>query len=145
MQYTHWLWWIASGVLLAAELATGTFYLLMIAAGAAAAGLAQALGLALAAQLVIGACVALVAIVILRRSRFGKRAGRNANRNPDVNLDIGAVLQIDTWQAGHARVQYRGAPWDVDLAPGESESAQWYQVSEVQGSRLIVVARPAGR
>jgi membrane protein implicated in regulation of membrane protease activity len=29
-------WWIVAGVLVAAELATGTFYLLMLAAGAAA-------------------------------------------------------------------------------------------------------------
>ena len=29
-------WWLAAGVLVAAELATGTFYLLMLALGAAA-------------------------------------------------------------------------------------------------------------
>ena len=28
------VWWIAAGVLIAAELATGTFYLLMLAVGA---------------------------------------------------------------------------------------------------------------
>ena len=34
------LWWVAAGVLVAAELATGTFYLLMIALGAAGAAAA---------------------------------------------------------------------------------------------------------
>ncbi|MBA3625982.1 MAG: NfeD family protein, partial [Methylibium sp.] len=33
------LWWIAAGVLIAAELATGTFYLLLLALGATAAAL----------------------------------------------------------------------------------------------------------
>ena len=33
-------WWIVAGVLVAAELATGTFYLLMVAIGCAAGALA---------------------------------------------------------------------------------------------------------
>ena len=39
-------WWIVAGVLVAAELATGTFYLLMLALGAAAAALAAHLAIA---------------------------------------------------------------------------------------------------
>ena len=37
MDWSHatW-WWVATGVLVAAELATGTFYLLMLAIGTAA-------------------------------------------------------------------------------------------------------------
>ncbi|NBW48225.1 MAG: NfeD family protein, partial [Betaproteobacteria bacterium] len=34
-------WWIVAGVLVAIELATGTFYLLMLALGAVAAAVAQ--------------------------------------------------------------------------------------------------------
>ena len=36
-------WWVAAGVAVAAELATGTFYLLMFALGLAAAALAATL------------------------------------------------------------------------------------------------------
>ena len=35
------VWWLVTGVLVAAELMTGTFYLLMLATGAAAAALAE--------------------------------------------------------------------------------------------------------
>src|SRR5678809_1818495 len=38
------VWWIAAGVAVAAELATGTFYLLMIALGLGAAALATYFG-----------------------------------------------------------------------------------------------------
>ena len=34
------LWWVAAGIVVAAELATGTFYLLMIALGLAAGAVA---------------------------------------------------------------------------------------------------------
>ena len=38
------LWWVAAGIAVAVELATGTFYLLMIALGLAAAAIAAHLG-----------------------------------------------------------------------------------------------------
>src|SRR5436305_6136835 len=45
MDFSHAsVWWIAAGVAVAAELATGTFYLLMIAMGLAAGALAAQLG-----------------------------------------------------------------------------------------------------
>ena len=60
---TSTLWWIAAGLAVAAELATGTFYLLMIALGLGAGGLAAALGASwmwqlLGAALVGGGAVA---------------------------------------------------------------------------------------
>ena len=36
---THWAWWVAAMVLVIAEMLTGTFYLLAVASGLAAAGL----------------------------------------------------------------------------------------------------------
>jgi membrane protein implicated in regulation of membrane protease activity len=47
-------WWVAAGIAVAAELGTGTFYLLMMAFGLAAAAVAAHLGLALPAQMVTG-------------------------------------------------------------------------------------------
>ncbi len=41
MDWNAWtFWWVAGGVLVAAELATGTFYLLMLALGCGAAAVA---------------------------------------------------------------------------------------------------------
>ena len=54
---TPTLWWLATGALVAAELATGTFYLLMLALGAACGALAAHLGFASTAQVAAAALV----------------------------------------------------------------------------------------
>jgi hypothetical protein len=48
-------WWLAAGALVAAELATGTFYLLMLALGCAAGALAAHAGAGATAQVVVAA------------------------------------------------------------------------------------------
>ncbi|CAB3764965.1 hypothetical protein LMG29739_04477 [Paraburkholderia solisilvae] len=133
-------WWIGAGVLIVLELMVGTFYLLMIALGFVAAALARLAGAPLPAQFAVAAGVALVAVTILRRSRFGRRKRVDAAQDPDVNLDIGATLTVPEWHERRARTQYRGAAWDVELAPGEPEDARLYQVSALRGSCLVVVA-----
>jgi hypothetical protein len=37
-----------------------------------------------------------------------------------------------------ARVMYRGAMWDVELAPGQAAAPGVFTIREVRGSRLIV-------
>src|SRR5262245_21732576 len=51
------VWWVVTGGLVALELATGTFYLLMLAIGAAAAALMAYAGAGLSLQLVVAAVV----------------------------------------------------------------------------------------
>ncbi|HVE06366.1 MAG TPA: NfeD family protein [Paraburkholderia sp.] len=133
-------WWIGAGVLIVAELMIGTFYLLMIALGFIAAALARLAGASLEVQIGVAAVVALIAVAVLRRSRFGRRQRIEASRNPDVNLDIGATLAVPEWHNRRARTQYRGAAWDVELAPGEPEDARLYEVAALRGSCLVVVA-----
>ncbi len=132
------IWWVAAGVLIVAELFTGTFYLLMIALGMIAGGIAHAMGALPHVQM---GTAALVAVVVLRRSRFGSWKRRDASRDSAVNLDIGATLQVDEWREGRARTMYRGAQWDVELAPGESERAGMYRIAALDGNRLIVTAK----
>ncbi|MGH8781266.1 NfeD family protein, partial [Paraburkholderia sp.] len=70
------LWWGAAGVLIVLELLTGTFYLLMIALGVIAGGLAHWAGAPSHVQFGCAAAVAAIAVIVLRRSRFGgRRAG----------------------------------------------------------------------
>ncbi|SMG07589.1 NfeD family protein [Paraburkholderia susongensis] len=133
-------WWIGAGVLVVLELISGTFYLLMIAFGCVAAALAHIAGAGADLQFTVAAVVALAAVVLLRRSRFGRRKREQASRNPDVNLDIGQTLNVPAWHERRARATYRGAAWDVELAPGEPEDAQVYEIRELRGSCLIVVA-----
>src|SRR5436190_8105505 len=106
------LWWILAGVAVAAELTTGTFYLLMVALGLAAAAIAAHLGVPPALQIVTAAVVGAGATALwhLKRSRDPKSAPVQENR--DVNLDIGERVQVTTWAAdGTARVLYRGSTW----------------------------------
>lgn len=138
-------WWIGAGVLIVAELMTGTFYLLMIALGFLAGVVAFELDAPLDLQLVAAALVALIAVIALRRSRFGrKRRMVDASSDPGVNLDIGSTLTVAAWHEGRARTMYRGAEWDVELAPGEPQDAHLYQIKSVRGSCLIVAAAQGG-
>jgi membrane protein implicated in regulation of membrane protease activity len=135
-------WWVGAGVLIVAELMTGTFYLLMIALGFLAGVVAYLLGAHLDLQLGAAAAVALIAVIVLRRSRFGRRRRTtDASRDPGVNLDIGESLAVAGWRDRRARAMYRGAEWDVELAPGEPEDAHLYEIKAVRGSCLIVAAR----
>jgi membrane protein implicated in regulation of membrane protease activity len=133
-------WWIGAGVLIALELISGTFYLLRIALGCIGAAIARIAGAAADIQFSVAAVVALAAVLLLRRSRFGRRTRKEASRNPDVNLDIGQTLTVAAWHERRARANYRGAEWDVELAAGEPEDAQLYEIAEMRGSCLVVVA-----
>jgi len=135
-------WWIAAGVLVVAELMTGTFYLLMIALGFLAGALVYEFGAPLDVQMMVAAAVGLAAVITLRRSRFGRRRRMtDASTDPGVNLDIGATLAVAAWRDGRARTMYRGAEWDVELAPGEPEDAPLYEIKAMRGSCLVVAAK----
>jgi membrane protein implicated in regulation of membrane protease activity len=134
-------WLAAAGVTVILELFSGTFYLLMIAIGLAAGAVAAWLGASAEVQLLVAAVVGVAATIALRRSRYGRQQQRvQAERDPNVNLDIGQTVNVPAWQDGAARVMYRGALWDVELAPGSSAAPGPYTIREVRGSRLIVAA-----
>jgi membrane protein implicated in regulation of membrane protease activity len=138
----EWSYWLAAaGLTVILELFVGTFYLLMIAIGLAAGGATAALGFGPAMQLLVAALVGIAATVVLRRSRYGRAQERvQAERDPNVNLDIGQTVHVPAWQDGVARVMYRGALWDVELAPGAIATPGPHTIREVRGSRLIVAA-----
>ena len=131
-------WFLAAALVVILELLSGTFYLLMIAVGIASGGLAALAGAALALQTAIAAIVGVLATLLLRRSKYGKPARTNAARDPNVNMDIGQSISVQQWDAGTARVMYRGALWDVELAPGANALPGTFTIREIRGSRLIV-------
>jgi membrane protein implicated in regulation of membrane protease activity len=134
-----WIYWlVAAGVLVVFELFTGTFYLLMIAIGLGFGALAALMGFSTPAQTIAAAVVGVVATGLLHRSRFGRPARGTAARDPNVNIDIGQSVTVDAWRDSKARVMYRGALWDVELAPGAQPQSGVFKIVEVRGSRLIV-------
>ncbi len=135
----EWMWWLViTGILVVFELFTGTFYVLMIAVGTACGVAAAMLGFSLPVQILVAAVVGVLATGLLHRSRFGKPLKQDASRDPNVNMDIGQQVRVDSWSNGAARVHYRGAQWDVALAPGAMAEAGAYKIVDIQGSRLIV-------
>ncbi|MGV4398221.1 NfeD family protein, partial [Pandoraea pneumonica] len=83
-----WLWFGVAGLIVVLELASGTFYLLMVALGVAAGGIAALLRADGPLQWVVAAIVAGVAVWLLRRSRFGQRRIKvDASADPNTNLD----------------------------------------------------------
>lgn len=135
-----WIWWmvLAFGLLIL-ELLTGTFYLLVIAVAMASGGLAHLAGAPFTVQLVVAALIGLGGALWLRRSRLGRLGSEGDDLQ---SLDVGQMIRVDGWSAGNtARAQYRGAEWDVLLAPGESPAPGDFVIRAVQGSRLVVAAR----
>lgn len=133
------LWWLATGALVVLELLTGTFYLLMLALGTAAAALAGHLGLSLPLQLVLAALVGGGAVVAWHFKRAGSRSEPPAQANPNVNMDIGETVQVSAWNAdGTAHVQYRGAQWTAMHRAGVNPTPGAHRVAELIGNRLLV-------
>ena len=132
-------WWLFAGVAVAAELMTGTFYLLMLALGLVGAALAASAGATLTAQIAVAAhCGGAVVVWRWLQLRRGYPAPP-AQANPDVNMDVGQTVQIAAWAAdGSAQVHYRGANWTAVHRPGVLPSAGEHRVAEVIGARLLV-------
>jgi len=135
-------WFVVAFGLLVAELLTGTFYLLVISIALAVAGLAALAGAPFALQLVVAAAIGIGGSIWLRSTRFGKRLHERGDDRVQ-NMDIGQSLRVDNWTAARtARANYRGAVWDVELAPGEQPASGEFVIREIHANRLIVAPKP---
>jgi membrane protein implicated in regulation of membrane protease activity len=135
------LWWILAGLAVAAELMTGTFYLLMFACGLIAAAIAAHLGTSTFLQIAICAVVGGSATLAWHFFKSKKEAAlaAPAQANRDVNMDVGETVQISDWRDdGTTSVRYRGAPWEVAVEEGTPREAGAYKIEKVVGSRLVV-------
>jgi membrane protein implicated in regulation of membrane protease activity len=133
------VWWLLAGSLVALELFTGTFYLLMLSLGMVAAALAAHAGLGLSAQLVLAALLGSAAVVAWYWVKKREPGDPSVRSLRSVNLDVGEIVQVDAWAAdGTASVRYRGAQWTVIQRPGNEPIPGSYRVTELVGNRLMV-------
>jgi membrane protein implicated in regulation of membrane protease activity len=133
------VWWIVAGLLTAVELATGTFYLLMLAVGAAAGALTAHLDVSLTGQVLAAAITGGAAVVAWHLKRSRLPAPAPATSNPDVSLDIGQSVQVDTWTTdGLAKVQYRGAAWQARFIGNPPAQSGRHVIRAVEGSCLLL-------
>ncbi|MDD2918085.1 NfeD family protein [Rhodoferax sp.] len=133
------IWWLLAGAVIALELLTGTFYLLMLSLGLAGAAVAAHLGATMPVQLVVAAVLGGGSVVAWRSFKKHQPPALPAGANRDVNLDVGETLHIDAWnEDGTSTAKYRGATWNVSLRTGAASAPGPHRIVEVVGSRLIV-------
>ncbi len=133
------MWWLLAGALVALELLSGTFYLLMLALGAALAAIAAHLGMPLVAQITVASVAGLVSVALWYQLKKRRPGDPSARAQRSVNLDVGEIIQVDTWLPdGSAQVKYRGAQWRVIQRPGNAHVPGAYRVAELVGSSLLV-------
>ena len=140
-----WVLWILVGlVLVIAELVTGTFYLLVLGAGAFAAAVAAWAGMGSVVQAFTAGLVAIGGAVAVHHWHEAHRKKDEGQAN---FLDRGQPVVLETWAneaAGLARVKYRGTTWDARLTSAAAKpvpgSTLYIDAQDVQ--TLVVVEAP---
>lgn len=133
------VWWSLAAGMVALELLTGTFYLLMLSIGLAAGALASHAGLSMTLQVAVAAVVGGGAVAAWRWRQDRHPVAPRATANKDVNMDIGETVQVSHWNdERQTRVTYRGADWSAALAPGSEPHEGQHRIVEVIGNRLIL-------
>ena len=134
------VWWVLAGVMVAVELATGTFYLLMIGVGMAAGALAAHAGAPLVGQIVTAALVGGGAVVLWNWRGSKQPKAAPANANSDVHIDIGEMVRVEQWAPdGTTTVKYRGASWTAVMSlPSDAPGVGQFRITQMQGNRLVL-------
>ena len=134
------IWWVLAASAVAAELMTGTFYLLMLAVGLAAGAIAAYLGIALIGQMLVAAAIGGGAVCAWHWHRGRGPRPLSARANPDVHLDIGEPVHVLRWNAdGTANVHFRGAQWTAVAAdPADAAIPGNFRIKALLGNRLVI-------
>lgn len=131
-------WWLLAGLLVAVELGTGSFYLLMLALGAACGAIAAHLGLGSSLQIVVaGLTGALATFAWYRHRKAQAHEGVPIEANRDVNLDVGETVQVQSWDAqGLAQVSYRGSNWQARHVGPDAPQPGPHRIVALRGNTL---------
>lgn len=130
-------WFLLALVLLGLEMATGTFYLLMLSIAMAAGGFAAILALSVVWQLIFCAFAVISGTLVLRRWKKGQ-----ADEVAGASLDVGQQVEVLMWhENGSARVMYRGAEWDAVPEPADTPREGTFYIKAVRGSSLVLTHR----
>ncbi len=131
-QYVYWFL-LALGMLMV-EMATGTFYMLVLSIALAVGGLAALLGLNESLQLMLSAAAGITGIIFMRRAKAAHPAAASGQ-----NFDIGQPVHGIAWREdGTARVHFRGAEWDAEPESPDTPRMATMYVKDMRGSTLIL-------
>ena len=129
------LWFIAAGVLLGIELATGTLYVLMLCVAAAVAALVAMTNVGLPVQLAVAAIVAVAGTMGVAGWRRRQPVTRNLASHPDVGMSVRVESRNPD---GTLRVAYRGTQWDARLRGAHDHADQPLYIVQVDGTLLVL-------
>jgi membrane protein implicated in regulation of membrane protease activity len=130
-------WFLLALILVGLEMATGTFYLLIVAIAMAIGGAFALLGIAFSAQLALAALAGIAGIVLLRRWKGGHISNATI-----LSLDTGQPVEVLIWRDdGTARVFYRGAEWNAELEAQDGGHDGVFYIKDMRGSVLILTNR----
>ncbi|MEQ1838170.1 MAG: NfeD family protein [Candidatus Nitrotoga sp.] len=131
-------WFLLALGLLAMEMLTGTFYMLILSVAVGTGGLAALLGWDMSVQITCSVITGMIGVMVVRKMK-----GAGTAKSEDQNLDVGQTVRLITWNNdGTARVHFRGAEWDAELEDfklGMVQPAVLY-IKSVHGSRLVLTS-----
>ena len=137
-----WVWWIiAAGVLAVADVVTGgTLILIMIAGGAAAGGLASALGASPALSVGVFALVSVALLGVVRPiARRHMRTPRAVRTGVAALVGTEAVV-LEAVDGNDGRIKRAGEVWSARAYDGDSVFVvgQRVHVLEIDGATALV-------
>jgi membrane protein implicated in regulation of membrane protease activity len=137
-----YIWWAVIGIaLIIAELATATFYLLVIGIAALAASAMAYLNYSFWIQALVAVAAATIGVVLATRFRASRVAA-------SPGLDVGQSVVFDSWVSEKdrlARVRYRNSLWDARVPDAQAvETGEVFYIQRADGNMLhISKVRPA--
>ena len=134
-------WVVAGIVLIVAELATGTFFLLVLGIAALVAAAVAYGGGTFLVQVIVAGAIAIAGVFWIR----ARKKAMAVRVMP--GLDVGQPVTLDSWvnrDDRRARVKYRDALWDA-IVEGDfrGESGEVFYIRAAEGNTLRVAKRNA--
>lgn len=135
------LWWIVAGFFVSLELLTGSFYLLMLAVGAASGAAVAMLGGDQATQMVTAALVGGGSVCLWHRKllRRGMLPVDDYTSTGLGSLDVGEEVNVSTWHPdGTARVHYRGSDWMARYHGAHVPASGRHRIRAIESNYLVL-------
>lgn len=138
------LWLIAGVLLIAAEILSGDFVLVMLGAAALGAAGASALGAPLAVDAAVFAVLGL-GLIFLARPALKRRMRQSAELKTNVDALVGKRAKAESTVDAHGgQVRIDGALWSARAFDETQviEAGQTVTVMEIAGATAVVWAEP---
>lgn len=133
-----YLWWVVAGIaLIIIEMLTGSFYLLVLGIAALGAAVSAYFGQSFWVQALVVTALSVIGVIMVHRFRGSSRSA------PGQSLDVGQAVTLDSWISeadGLARVHYRNAQWEAQVAGERIPGGKVFYIHAVDGNTLRVSA-----